>query len=84
MTDPLKTGCACGGGMTVVLKDEPCGYGGMGRAKSRRNGLKNLLEQNLKNPPEQNLKNLLEQKCRFTIDVLQLNKKRSREHSLVL
>ena len=46
--------------MTVLLKDGPCGYGGMERAKSRRNGLKNLLE-HLKNPLEQNLKNLLEQ-----------------------
>ncbi|HIU28625.1 MAG TPA: hypothetical protein IAD16_09670 [Candidatus Fimisoma avicola] len=75
MTDPLKTGCACGGGMTVLLKDEPCGYGGMGRAKSRRNGLKNLLEhlknpleQNLKNPLEQSLKNPLEQKTLSFLD----------------
>ena len=59
LTDPLKTGCACGGGMTVLLKDEPCGYDGMGRAKSRRNGLKNLLE---------HLKNLLEQKTLSFLD----------------
>ena len=59
LTDPLKTGCACGGGMTVLLKDEPCGYGGMERAKSRRNGLKNPLE---------HLKNLLEQKTLSFLD----------------
>lgn len=67
LTDPLKTGCACGGGMTVLLKDEPCGYGGMGRAKSRRNGFKNLLA-HLKNPLEQNLKNPLEQKTLSFLD----------------
>lgn len=39
----------------------------MERAKSRRNGLKNLLE-HLKNPLEQNLKNLLEQKTLSFLD----------------
>lgn len=62
LTDPLKTGCACGGGMTVLLKDEPCGYGGMGRAKSRRNGFKNLLEQNRKNPLEQKTLSFLDER----------------------
>ena len=61
MTDPLKTGCACGGGMTVLLKDEPWGYGGMERAKSRRNGLKNLLE-HLKNPLEQKTLSFLDER----------------------
>jgi len=61
LTDPLKTGCACGGGMTVLLKDEPCGYGGMGRAKSRRNGLKNLLEHR-KNPLEQKTLSFLDER----------------------
>ena len=66
LTDPLKTGCACGGGMTVLLKDEPCGYGGMGRAKSRRNGFKNLLA-HLKNPLAHH-KNPLEQKTLSFLD----------------
>lgn len=61
LTDPLKTGCACGGGMTVLLKDEPWGYGGMGRAKSRRNGLKNLLEHR-KNPLEQKTLSFLDER----------------------
>lgn len=47
--------------MTVLLKDEPCGYGGMGRAKSRRNGLKNLLE-HLKNPLEQKTLSFLDER----------------------
>ena len=47
--------------MTVLLKDEPCGYGGMERAKSRRNGLKNLLE-HLKNPLEQKTLSFLDER----------------------